>query len=393
MTEFYTRFRKNSASLEILGDSATDNNEYFVEFIDIKTNVVEYSIFMKVNYITKIEYSSDKDITIKVSLNNQVVFERNQSYKFNKVYVKIASSSLGDTIGWIPYVEEYRKVHNVDVILFTSHNYLFDKVYDKIEFTDISDDKYFKNVDKKFRIDYGPYLSVVNNQYDSKLWFEENKEFDNCIDFVDYRTTSLQGVSSSILGLPNVEIKTKVNISEDNGPRIKGKYVVVAIQSTSQLKYWNNPFGWSSVFDFLGRNGYKIVLIDRYKSYGVINHFNQAPKSKYVIDKTGDYPLSDRIIDIKYADMMITISSGLAWLAWAIETPVIMISGFTKPFCEFQSNIIRLHNSTVCNGCWNDTNVRLNMMDWMCCPKNNDFVCSKAIQPKDVTDAIKKLMK
>ena len=147
------------------------------------------------------------------------------------------------------------------------------------------------------------------------------------------------------------------------------------------------------MFDFLARNGYKIVLIDKHKSFGTFGNYNQAPKNKNLIDRTGDRPLTERMIDIKYADMMITISSGLAWLAWAVGTPVVMISGFTKPWNEFKSNNIRIHNDTVCNGCWNDTNVRLNMLDWMCCPKNNDFVCSKAIQPKDVTDAIKKLMK
>jgi len=90
---------------------------------------------------------------------------------------------------------------------------------------------------------------------------------------------------------------------------------------------------------------------------------------------------------------MITISSGLAWLSWAVGTPVVMISGFTKPSNEFQSNNIRIHNDSVCNSCWNDKNVTFDASDWMYCPRKNDFVCSKVIQPKDVIDGVKKLMK
>jgi len=103
--------------------------------------------------------------------------------------------------------------------------------------------------------------------------------------------------------------------------------------------------------------------------------------------------LSERILDIKYADMMITISSGLAWVSWAVGTPVVMISGFTKPWNEFQSNIERVHNPNVCNGCWNEPDITFDAMDWLFCPKKLDFICSKAILPKDVTPAIKKFMK
>lgn len=391
MTQFVSSFRDDSAYLEIVGDSS-DINEYLVEFINIDNNVVEYSTTLKVNYWSKLDDISNKNVTIKVAVDNQVVFERNKNEKFNRVYVLFGSSSLGDTVAWLPCVDEYRILNNVEVILYTKLNYLFDKAYPNIIFTDISDPNYINNVDKKFRLDYGPELYVVNGVLDPENWKEVQKKFDNFIKDFDYRKMSLQSIGKKILGLTDDEVIPKINIPE-SGPTIKGKYVVVAIQSTAQLKYWNNPFGWERLFDFLGRNGYKIVLIDRYKKYGVNGSWNEAPKSKYVIDKTGNYPLSERITDLKYADMMITISSGLAWVSWAVGTPVVMISGFTKPFNEFQSNNIRVFNSTVCNGCWNDLNITFDASKWNFCPKNKDFICSKAIQPKDVIDAVKKLMK
>ena len=52
-------------------------------------------------------------------------------------------------------------------------------------------------------------------------------------------------------------------------------------------------------------------------------------------DKTGDHPIEDRIIDLKYADMYIGTGSGLSWLSLAVGTPTIMISGFSAPFCDY----------------------------------------------------------
>ena len=391
MTHFVTRFNDEYAFLDIVGEP-DDDREFFVEFIDLDTNDVRYSDKLKINYWAQLDSIGSMNIQIKVTSNGEVVFERRRDKKFNRVYIKFGSNALGDNIAWIPYVEEYRKLNGVDVVLYTSHNYLFDKVYKDIIFTDILNPDIINDVDKKFKIDYGPELYRINEISASDHWHEQNKKFDNVVKYFDYRKQPLQSIAPLILGLSNKEIVPKVNIPDD-GPNIKGKYVVVAIQSTSQLKYWNDPFGWERVFDFLGRNGYKIVIIDKYKNFGVHGSYNQAPKGKYVIDKTGNRPLTERIIDIKYADMMITVSSGLAWLSWAVGTQVVMISGFTKPWNEFQSNIIRVHNTNVCNGCWNDPDVTYDASKWLFCPKNKDFICSKAIQPKDVVDAIKKIMK
>lgn len=391
MINFVTNFRDNAAFLEIIGDSS-DDRDFFVQFINLNTNNIEYSTTIKVNFWSRLDNISNMNILIRVTSDNEIIFERRQDQKFNKVYILFGSKSLGDTVAWIPCVEEYRVLNNVEVILFTPYNDLFDKVYTNIKFTSISDPNQFNDVDKKFRIDYGPELYRIDNILASEHWYSENKKYDNFVKYFDYRKHPLQSIAKIILGLPEGEVIPKINIP-DESRKIKSKYVVVAMQSTSQLKYWNNPFGWERLFDFLGRNGYKIVLIDRYKSFGILGNFNQAPKSKYVIDKTGNKPLSERIIDIKYADMVITISTGLAWVSWAVGTPVVMISGFTKPWLEFQSNIIRIHNPNVCNGCWNDSNITFNASDWMFCPRKQDFICSKSIQPRDVIDQVKKLMK
>ena len=64
MTNFLTNFNDNSAFLEILGDES-DINEYFVEFIDLDTNSVEYSTVLRANNWSKlndIDEYANKDI-------------------------------------------------------------------------------------------------------------------------------------------------------------------------------------------------------------------------------------------------------------------------------------------------------------------------------------------
>jgi autotransporter strand-loop-strand O-heptosyltransferase len=58
-----------------------------------------------------------------------------------------------------------------------------------------------------------------------------------------------------------------------------------------------------------------------------------------------------------HAEFFICLSSGLSWLAWAVGTTVVMISGFTHPTnqCSTPYRVINYHT---CNGCWTDrTNV------------------------------------
>ena len=109
-----------------------------------------------------------------------------------------------------------------------------------------------------------------------------------------------------------------------------------------------------------------------------------------VIDKTGNIPIQNRIVDLMYADMFIGVGSGLAWLAWAVGTPVTMISGFSAPWCEFDN--IRIYNDNVCSGCFNDLKYEFDKGDWKWCPRNKNFECTKSITPQKVINEIEKYM-
>jgi autotransporter strand-loop-strand O-heptosyltransferase len=95
---------------------------------------------------------------------------------------------------------------------------------------------------------------------------------------------------------------------------------------------------------------------------------------------------------LKHADFFIGLSSGLSWLAWAIGTPVVMISGFTHPRNEFTTPY-RVINYHTCNSCWNDPLADFDRTDFLSCPRHKNtprqFECTRLIAAEQVKAVIK----
>lgn len=230
------------------------------------------------------------------------------------VFIKIDAYALGDNIAWMPYIEKFRITHNCHVICSTFHNYLFEKEYPQILFavpnTQIS------NI-------YAQYYIGANTVLNTKY----------CP--VVSSNIPLQFVASKSLGLDDVEIVPRI-MSTDFIPDYGGKYVCISEHASSPAKWWKEPGGWQIVVDFLNSVGYKVVVISK-----------EPTLLQNVIDKTGHGTLPERIQDLKHADFFIGVSSGLAWVAWALRTHVVMISDGTPSFHEFQSNITRIGGKTL----------------------------------------------
>ena len=112
---------------------------------------------------------------------------------------------------------------------------------------------------------------------------------------------------------------------------------------------------------------------------------------KGVINKTGNFPLDERANDIMNAKALVGIGSGLSWLSWALDTPTVLISGFSKPYSEFKDcSRVFTPSLDICNGCFNTH--RLDAGDWEWCPKHKNtdrmFECTKSITPESVIKAI-----
>jgi len=131
--------------------------------------------------------------------------------------------------------------------------------------------------------------------------------------------------------------------------------------------------------------GYEVVCIDQKQVHGQKLTWTQIPNGAR--DETGDRPITERARWLKHAAFFVGNSSGLAWLAWAAGTPVVLISGFTHPNNEFETPY-RVINWHACNSCWNDVRVRFDHRDYMWCPRHGgtdrQFECTRLITAAQV---------
>jgi autotransporter strand-loop-strand O-heptosyltransferase len=197
-------------------------------------------------------------------------------------------------------------------------------------------------------------------------------------------TIPLQKTATNILGLDFKEIKPIIDFNPKEKP-YKNKYVTIAPQSTSGLKYWNNENGWDEVVSFLINEGYDVVNVS-------VENCNL----KNVIN-IKDTSIKNTMNVIHHSDFLIGLSSGLSWLAWAIDKHVVIISNFTQKDHEFTSNCTRIINESVCNGCWNKPIFKFDKNDWNWCPEHKgttrQFECHKSITGENVIKKLKPLIK
>jgi len=339
-----------------------------VEFIDKTegTEKVVWGLDMTSNRWAMPPKSYFRDWKIKVTGDDTQEFAFDPDGK--NILIAMHSSSLGDSIAWVPYVEEFRKKHKCVMYCSTHWNNLFESVYPDIIF--IKPDTYPDNLYATYPIGWF-----------SPPWGGNRDRQPN-----DYRIMPMQKTITDIIGLPFAEIRPKIAIPDKERP-IPEKYVVIAEHSTANAKHWHYPKGWQILVDWLKTQGLKVMVISK-----------QGTALKGIINETGDQNIEKRINQIRHSEFLVSIGSGLSWVAWAVGKKVVMISGFSKPFCEFQENCIRVHNYNVCNGCFNDLRYEFDRGNWDWCPAQKPgsdkmFECTKTITPEDVINKIKPLLK
>ena len=347
----------------------TPNESYRVSFIDGQNgNVIHHGEIGNNCWIScNIKYW--KDWTIKVErLSNGEIFFLDNNLEGKRVFICFESSSLGDNLAWIPYVEEFRKKHNCKVICSTFWNNLFESEYPEIEFS--------------------PRGSSVPGIFACYRigWFYNNNEIDYSRTPANFRLRPMQQTATDILGLDYVEIKPKIKLSRDIQ---KEKIVSIAIHGTCQAKYWNNEGGWQRVVDYIKSLGYQVILISK-EDDGYMG--NRHPLG---IEKLPQGPIESVIEVLQKSQLFIGIGSGLSWLSWALETPTILISGFSYGYTEPSIDVVRIGTPTgLCSGCFNDD--RLDPSDWNWCPKHKgterQFECSRSITSEMIIGEISKFL-
>lgn len=360
----YVNFIKG-AFAEIKGPKET---EYHVKFINKDTNQVIYETTIQTNMWTKCSVQYFVNWRIEVYHEGTLWRFHDYNAKDKRVYVALDSKALGDSLAWLPYIEEFGKKHNCLMICSTFMNDMFRDQYKNIEF-----------------IEPGQPADNIYGMYGLGLYYNEDGSINLYKNPTDPKTVPLQRMASDILGLEFREVRPRIKFKKQK----KEKQVTIAIHGTAQSKYWNNPTGWQEVVDFLRSKGYVVKLVSRERD-GYMG--NVHPKG---IQQLREGPLENVMNEMLKSEFFIGIGSGLSWLSWALGTKTVLISGFSYDWAEMEDCIRIGSPSGKCEGCFN--RIRLDAGDWNWCPDhkgtNRQFECTKYITGKSVIDELKKIIK
>ena len=348
-----------------------NGKEYHVTFTDIDTGIILFSQdTVPGAYVTSVKkFFIRFRLIIHDKGGKEPIFTHDFDAKDREVMIQLPVGTIGDSIGWFSYVERFQIKHQCKLVCVMTPwiAEVVRKQYPNITFIAPEETKNYK-----------PYAC-----YYMGLFFRGDVDHQP----IDFRYIGLHRTAGYILGVDPADEPPRFDLSAPR--KIKEKYVCIAAQSSSQAKYWNNPYGWYEVVKFLKDNGYRVLCIDRDRVHGTGLNWNHIPYG--VEDFTGQLPLQERIDLIKDADFFIGLSSGLSWLAWGCKVPVIMISGFTHPTNEFATpyRVINYHT------CWNDMRIDFDHYDFLWCPRHKGtdrhFECTKLISAEQVITMIKKV--
>ena len=330
--------------LEIKGRS---KSKFRVEYID-EEGVCHYRNTIGAQNWIKLNRRWYTKWTIKIWKDDEPYYEYTLDYAGKRVYIAFDSKSLGDTIAWMPYVLEFKKKHNCHVIVSTFKNFLFEDVYPELEF-----------------INPGQKAEGILGMYSIGWFYNPDKEPALC------NTVKLQEAATNILGLDYQELKPRIAFTPGNN--LYGKYVTIATNSTAGCKFWQKE-EWQLVINYIHEKGYQVINVSKEK-----NPFDNC-------EQLEDTSMENTMNVIHHSHLFIGLSSGLSWLAWAMDKKVVMISNFTDADHEF--SCIRITNTNVCHGCWNKAEYRFDAGDWDWCPEHKgtdrQWECHKKIKASDV---------
>jgi autotransporter strand-loop-strand O-heptosyltransferase len=291
-----------------------------------------------------------------------------------KTKIVLKANALGDSIGWMGQVERYQKATGDEVDVFCKFVDIFGakniNIYPKS--SPLIDNTY----EQSFAIDYYNW--------------ERPSRFTNKVRGI--KEGGLIQMASEVLGFEEIhEVKPTLKLKLKD-IKLRRPTVSLASLSTMQQRLWTLNGGWNRVISYLKGRGIDVVSLDQHAQFGKgvsrgdIPDVTSIPSASK--NKTG---LSIRLAAsyINKSLFFMGLSSGLSWLAWALNKPVVMVVGSISERFHFK-NPYFVQNKNVCHACWDKHDIVKN--DWYWCPENKDFECTRQITPEMVIEKIDKLI-
>jgi autotransporter strand-loop-strand O-heptosyltransferase len=269
-----------------------------------------------------------------------------------EILMHFDSFCLGDTICFSSMIDPFLEYHKPKkVIISTFFPHLFQSTDSRYEFINANQKKEII-VDKLLDVGYDK-----NNLDDTRggmfyatkrtMWLPQETKPGKC-PVIPYKR--------------NV-ISNKISI----GP-----------ESLKKIAQWDNT-DWQQVVDGIIKSGFVVSNVSYENTMNLQN----------VSGFHGNNDIRISLNEILESRVFVGLSSGLAWLAWAYDVPVVMISGFTKEHNEFEC--FRVLNKFSCNGCFNMfQNIQSTCPLFLGTERENE--CHKMITPQMVIDKINEVL-
>lgn len=351
----------DGAFIEITGDL---DEEYVVEFIDTRNNERVHLERIRTNHWVRTARRcfTPWQINVYRVKDRRRVYSHHYQSRGKRVYVALESKALGDTLAWFQSAEDFRRQHGCELVCSTFMNGLFREQYPDIRF-----------------VEPGETVHDLYAMYRIGWFYRPEGGFDVHLNPRNFREQTLGATATDILGMPYRPVRPRIGSTGWERP-FADDYVCIAIHSTAQAKYWNNPTGWSEVVHHLRQRGYRVVLVS---AEGLHHMGNEAPAGVTWLP-AGD--IARVAHSLRHATMFVGIGSGLSWLAWAVGCKTCVISGFSYPYTEAPDMIRVAARPEDCSGCFN--RYALDPDDWNWCPDHRGtprmFECSRNITAGDV---------
>ncbi len=340
----------------VLNIAGISNREYDVAFNILDKNI--FSLKQKVGMWSNPDIKYFVPWVVTASLNGELKYRHEMSLEGKNILIQMGSKALGDTISWMPYIDEFRKKHNCHVICSGWWQEIFD--YPEIEF--IKPGSSVNNI-------YAGYtVGCFDNQLDKNP--------------INWRDVPLQKVAADILGLEYEPLQARLKESSLSHVPIKKPYICFSEYSTMQNKMWNRSGAWQKVIDYLVSIGYECVSI------------SVEPSQLNNVTKHNGQSIQATIEDIRNCEFYIGLNHGPIWIAHSLGIPSIMITGVSEEWNDFPNPYRIAINNEVCGvGCFNDKELPISR-DWHWCPRQPEdkrYICTRDITEDMVINMIEKL--
>ena len=279
-----------------------------------------------------------------------------QTLEGKEILMHFDSFCLGDTICFSAFIDAFLEYHKPKkVIISTFFPHLFKSTDDRYEFI---------NANQKLKLTIDKLLDVG---------YDKNS--------LDDTKGGMMYASKRTMLLPQETKPGKCPVIPYERKVIPNK-IAIAPESLKKIAQWNffGNYGWQQLVNEIVNSGFVVSNVS----------YENTMSLKNVTGFHGHDDIRVALNEILSSRVFVGLSSGLAWLAWAYNVPVVMISGFTKEHNEF--DCFRVINKFSCNGCFNlFQNIQSTCPLFLGTDRENE--CHKSITPKMIIDKINEVLK